>query len=216
MDRSSVPEFLAVKQKAIGQNGAAGQFAVRLVLEQTVIPSRHDIENVAQDQYFIKNGLMALLIQFVKVSHWKQKTVISKSYVMEFSNGQAGQHGRPVSSVLQQDLEHASTNVANHKLKLIISIVKGTADNLVQIKLHHAPVRLKIVPMVRTGYHWLILMAMTSPNVPNLEVPIQELDHLQPRFKGVTHVDATIRINYFLDLENVSKEANAIVSFVEK
>ena len=192
MDRSSVQRFLAVKPKAIGQNGAAGQFAVRLVLEQIVIPSRHDIENVAQDQYFIKNGLMALLIQFVKVNHLKQKTVIFKSYVMEFSNGQAGQHGRTVSSVPQQDLEHASTNVANHKLKLIISIVKGTADNLVQIKLHHAHVQPRIVPMVRTGDHWTILIAMTSRNVLNLEVPMLELVHLQLRLKGVTHVDATI------------------------
>ena len=153
MDRSSVQRFLAVKPKVIGQNGAAGQFAVQPVLEQIVILLRHGTENVAQDQYFIRNGLMAVLIQFVKVSHWRQKTVISKSYVMAFSNGQAGQHGRPVSSVPQQDLEHASTNAANHKLKLIISIVKGTADNLVQIKLHHAHVRPRIAPMVRTGYH---------------------------------------------------------------
>ena len=147
--------------------------------------------------------------------------MISKFYVMAFSNGQAGQHGRPVSSVPQQDLEHASTNVANHKLKLIISIVKGTADNLVQIKLHHAHVRPRIVPMVRTGYHWLILIAMTSPNVLNLEVPMllipyKKLVHSQQRLKRVTRVYVTMRISYFLGLEIASNEANAIVSFVEK
>ena len=155
VDRSNVQRYLAVKRKAIGQNGAAGQFAVQPVLEQIVILLRHGTENVAQDQYFIRNGLMVVYIQFVKVNHWRQKTVISKFYVMAFSNGQVGQRGRAVSFVQQQDLERASTNVVNHKLKSIISIVKGTADNRIQaqIKFHHVLVPPRIVQMVRTGFH---------------------------------------------------------------
>ena len=166
---------------------------------------------------------MVVYIQFVKVNHWRQKTVISKSYAMAFSNGQAGQHGRAVSFVRQQDHEHVSTNVVNRKLKSIISIVKGTTDNRIQaqIKFRHVLVPPRIAQMIRTGFHWLILIRMTSQNVLNLEVPMplipyKKLVHSKQKFTWVTRVYATMWISYFLGLEIASNEANAIVSFVEK
>ena len=133
---------------------------------------------------------MVEYIQFVKVNHWRQKTVISKFYAMAFFNGQVGQRGRAVSFVQQQDLERASTNAVNRKLKSIISIVKDTADNRIQaqIKFQHVHVLPRIVQMVRTGFHWLILIIMTSQNVLNLEVPMllipyKKLVHSQQRLK---------------------------------